>query len=231
MSKTYEDEVSQIDGAIAKSRAQWQLNFLSYMDYNDVSQIIRLHIYRKWDQWDQEKPIGPWLNKIIKNQIINMRRNNYGRLAPPCSNCPCNQGAGLCSLTVSGKQDSNCSEFLSWAKKKKRGHEMKIAKPITDAMPVQPSTSHRESSFDINKSAEKVHQEVIPKLNCIQKKVYTLVYIQHFSDEEAARRLKFKTSEKDRFPGYRQMNNIKKQLMEKVRIALTELDVVYEPSK
>ena len=41
------------------------------MDYDDVSQIIRLHIYKKWDMYDPAKPLAPWLNRIITNQIKN----------------------------------------------------------------------------------------------------------------------------------------------------------------
>ena len=80
-SSTYEDYSDIIDSELAKRRNNWFLNSVSWIDFDDVSQIIRAHIHRKWDQWDQSRPIKPWLNKIISNQfsslvsILRVRRN------------------------------------------------------------------------------------------------------------------------------------------------------------
>ena len=46
----FEDKSEEIDGEIAKRKGKWQLNALSYMDFDDVSQLLRLHIFSKWDK-------------------------------------------------------------------------------------------------------------------------------------------------------------------------------------
>ena len=68
------------------------------MDYDDVCQIIRLHIYKKWHLWDQSRPFKPWASMIISNQIKNLIRNNYSSFAKPCLRCPHNMGATSCEL-------------------------------------------------------------------------------------------------------------------------------------
>ena len=69
---TFEECYSIIDEEIKKRRSKWSLTSLSWMDYDDVSQIIRTHIFKKWHLFDHEKPLGPWLNRIITNQIKNL---------------------------------------------------------------------------------------------------------------------------------------------------------------
>ena len=61
----YEDRSEAIDNEIRKRRGKWRLTSLAWIDFDDVSQIIRIHIYKKWEQWDQERPLLPWINKII----------------------------------------------------------------------------------------------------------------------------------------------------------------------
>ena len=74
----YEDFSDVIDQELYKRKNNWFLTSVAWIDFDDVCQIIRAHIYKKWEQWDQERPIKPWLNKIISNQFKNILRNNYG---------------------------------------------------------------------------------------------------------------------------------------------------------
>ena len=106
---TYEDKFETVDNEIRKRYYKWHLHALAWLDFDDVSQIIRAHIYKKWDQWDQQRPIEPWVNKIISNQLKNILRNNYSNFARPCISCKHNQSkeqssgqiANLCSFLVS----------------------------------------------------------------------------------------------------------------------------------
>ena len=66
---TYADKKAEIDEELKKRRHKWYLNSLGWFDFEDVEQIIRVHIHKKWDQWDQSRPLKPWMNKIITNQI------------------------------------------------------------------------------------------------------------------------------------------------------------------
>ena len=103
----YEDFHQIIDQELSKRKKNWFLNSVAWIDFDDVCQIIRAHIYKKWSHWDQSRPIKPWLNKIIANQMKNILRNHYSNYARPCLNCPFNNDAqmNLCSFTKSGNQD------------------------------------------------------------------------------------------------------------------------------
>ena len=61
---------------------------MPWIAFEDVEQIIRVHIYQKWSQWDQKRDLKPWINKIITNQFKNILRNYYLNFAKPCSSCP-----------------------------------------------------------------------------------------------------------------------------------------------
>ena len=54
-------------------------------------------------------------------------------------------------------------------------------------------------------------------LKAVEWKVYNYLYIQHKSEEEVAKLMNYKTSEKNRVPGYKQIKNIKKSIIEKVK--------------
>ena len=62
--QTFEENIEIIDEEIAKRRSTWRLDAIAWMDYDDVSQILRTHIYRKWDQWDQRRSLKPRRGKL-----------------------------------------------------------------------------------------------------------------------------------------------------------------------
>ena len=70
----FEDLIEQIDLEIKKRKSKWNLTALSWMDFDDVSQILRIHIFKKWHLYDIKKPLNPWINRIISNQIKNLIR-------------------------------------------------------------------------------------------------------------------------------------------------------------
>ena len=124
---TYNDKKDIIDIELKKRRGKWFLNSVSWIDFDDVCQIIRAHIYKKWEQWDQARALEPWLNRIISNQLKNILRNNYSNFSRPCLNCPFNQSKGpsesdapgeLCGFTPSGLQCSECPLYKKWEKTK-----------------------------------------------------------------------------------------------------------------
>ena len=78
----YEDKVDVIDGELKKRKHKWHLNAVAWFGFEDVEQIIRFHIFKKWDQWDQKRPLEPWVNKIISNQLKNIFLKNENLVAP-----------------------------------------------------------------------------------------------------------------------------------------------------
>ena len=59
-------------------------------------------------------------------------------------------------------------------------------------------------------------------LKPVEWRVYELLYIQNKSESEVAKQMGYKTSERNRQPGYKQIKNIKKAIMNKVRKFITE---------
>ena len=65
--KIFEDCIDIINQEISKRRNKWTLTSIAWMDFDDISQILKIHIYKKWHLYDSSKPLAPWLNRIISN--------------------------------------------------------------------------------------------------------------------------------------------------------------------
>jgi len=122
--KEYEQSLPVIDEQLNKRSDQWKLTSLSWMDYDDVKQIIRIHIFNKWEQYDPTKPLAPWVNKIITHQIKNIIRNNFSNFASPCSKCPASLPDGGCEVYET--QCEKCPIFNHWNKRKKDAYNIKV---------------------------------------------------------------------------------------------------------
>lgn len=57
-------------------------------------------------------------------------------------------------------------------------------------------------------------------LKPLEWKVYKLIYIQGVSEEEAAKEMGYKTTEKNRSPGYKQIKNVQKKIINKAKEAI-----------
>ena len=216
--KTFEESIDIIDGELLKRKNRWSLTSLSWMDYDDVSQIIRIHIYKKWDMYDPEKPLAPWLNRIISNQIKNIIRNNYGNYARPCLKCAASDGEDGCEIYK--KQCNDCPLYAHWFQNKKRAHDTKL--PVSLENHPQEISNKPLDSFDIEQEAQSLHRHMQNTLKPIEWRVYELLYIQNKTENEVARVLGYRTSEKNRQPGYKQIKNIKKSIMTKVKKFILE---------
>lgn len=216
--KTFEECIDIIDAELIKRKNRWSLTSLCWMDYDDVSQIIRLHIYKKWDMYDPAKPLAPWLNRIITNQIKNLIRNNYGNYARPCLKCAASDGEDGCEIY--NKQCNDCPLYAHWFKNKKRAHDTKL--PVSLENHPQEIYNKPLDNFDIELEAESLHKNMKKILKPVEWRVYELLYIQNKSESEVAKQMGYKTSERNRQPGYKQIKNIKKAIMNKVRKFITE---------
>ena len=56
-------------------------------------------------------------------------------------------------------------------------------------------------------------------------KVYEALYVKNKSEEEVAKIMKYKTNEANRVPGYKQIKNIKKSIINKVKNVLEKGDL------
>ncbi len=221
MKAAFEDKREDLDQLLLKYRPKWQLSALAWLDYDDVCQIIRLHIYNKWHLWDQSRPFKPWASMIISNQIKNLIRNNYTSFAKPCLRCQYNMGGTLCDWTKSGDQDRTCADFEKWKKKKERAYNIKLPLTLDDGVATQ-NTSSIKDQVDYGISSNRLHELVMTQLSERHKAIYAMLYIEHKDEKEVAKKFGFKgDSTKRKTIRYKQISNLKKKFY---RIAIKILE-------
>lgn len=223
----FEECIDIINSEILKRKHRWHLTAITWMDFDDVSQKLRLHIYKKWDKWNHKRPLQPWLNQVINNQMTNMLRNNYSNFSRPCLKCKFNTGENRCELY--GMQSNLCRDYATWEKNKKPAHDVKF--PISMNSPV-----HKESEMTIENyigttelfsSIEDIlpsfHEVMKRNLNNIEWKVYDYMFLQNLTEEDIAKKMGYKLSLKEGRPAYRQINKIKSKIIQKARLLVSEV--------
>ena len=214
----FEDCIEKIDLEINKRRSRWNLTALSWMDFDDVSQIIRIHIFKKWHLYDQSKSLAPWINTLISNQIKNLIRNNYGNYCRPCLKCAAAESDSLCYIY--GTQNSSCPLFAQWEKTKKAAYLTKLPAPLES---VEHETEKIElKEFDFDTVLKRLNDQLKERLKVNEWIVYENLYLKNKSEQEVAKILGYKTSEKNRSPGYKQIKNIKKSIIDKAKEIVSE---------
>ena len=214
----FEDCIESIDAEINKRRGRWNLTALSWMDFDDVSQIIRVHIFKKWHLYDQSKSLAPWINTLISNQIKNLIRNNYGNYCRPCLKCAAAESDSLCYIY--GTQCSSCPLFAQWEKTKKAAYLTKLPTPLES---VEHEMENIElSDFDFDTVLKRLNSKLRAVLKPNEWVVYENLYLNNKSEQEVAKILGYKTSEKNRSPGYKQIKNIKKSIIDKAKEIVAE---------
>lgn len=223
-SPSFEDCLSVIDAEIAKRRHKWNLSSITWMDYDDVSQIIRIHIYKKWNQYQAERPLVPWLNSIITNQIRNLIRNHYSNYARPCLKCAAAVDQDRCRIYET--QCSDCPLYSYWQKRKQPATQIKI--PVSMENHAHEVKSIFDDSTDVSRHVDTVHAKMKEILKPLEWQVYEGLFISHKNEAEVAKELGYISNERGRNPGYKQIKNIRKTIILKVKQCLAngEIDIV-----
>ena len=230
---SFEEKIDVIDRELKKRKYKWHLYAVPSIDYDDVEQIIRLHLYKQWHKWDQSKPLEPWLNTIISRQMINILRDNYSSYTRPCLQCASNQGNDLCAIYK--KQCSDCSLYAKWEKTKKNAFHVKM--PISydneDNSGITFQLENQKDSFiDYDECSKKIHKKVIEKLPKNEIKVYKLMVVEQRDDSEVASILGYKqslnASGKNR---YKQLEKYKKKFVILARKIIKEEGIGYDGEK
>ena len=171
--------------------------------------------------YDPIKPLGPWLNRIISNQIKNLIRNHYGNYSRPCLRCAAAEGDSLCEIYQ--KQCASCPLFAEWEKNKKKAYDIKI--PLSIENHAHEVKSLSESNFDVEDNAQKLHAKMKEILKPLEWKIYVYLYIENKDEKEVAKLMGYRTSEKNRTPGYKQIKNLKKSIITKVKKVLDKKEI------
>lgn len=193
----FESRLEYIDEQIARRRNKWNLNGLGWMDFDDVSQIIRTHIYVKWGQWDQEQPLGPWVNKVISNQIRNIIRNNY----------------------------KNCSKDLTEKQKDRQEQKKNVRMPLSWEFHFFEISNRKCDEIPLESIIEEIKAYMKDEVEDKYYKAFLMLYFSESSEEDVAKFLGYKSNEPKRKAGYKQIRNLKNMFKEKVLKILREQDI------
>jgi len=220
---TFEECIDIIDVEIVKRRGKWNLTSLSWIDFEDVSQIIRIHINEKWAQYDPDKPLRPWLNRIISNQLKNIIRNNYTNYTRPCLRCAAAEGDSGCRIYVT--QCNECPLYGHWEKRKLNAFNLKM--PLSLENHQQEVNSIFDDFMDFDEKIEQLNKKMKEILKPNELMVYESLFILKETELTVAKKLGFKTTEAKRSPGYKQIQNIKKQIIKKAKSLIDKGDIEF----
>tara|TARA_R110000772_G_scaffold115621_9_gene220485 strand:+ start:477 stop:1148 length:672 start_codon:yes stop_codon:yes gene_type:complete len=220
----FENKLQEIEIALERKRSKWDLDAVAYIDYDDIKQVIMTHIYKKWHLWDQSKPVEPWLNRVVSNQFKNLLRNHYGNFVRPCLRCEFNNGGDGCSKTKTSIQDNSCFEYKDWSLKKKAAYDIKLA--VTMENHSFEIGSKQDNFLDLEKATIKLTAAMKPYLNDRHFIAFKMLFVDNSSEEDVAKYLGFKTSEKKRSAGYKQIKNLKKIFHSKAKQIIQEKDIL-----
>ena len=219
--QSFESNIAIVDEEIRKRKSKWTLAALSWIDFEDVEQILRIHIYKKWSLYDHKKPLAPWLNIIISNQIKNIIRNNYGNYARPCLKCAAAEWDDSC--TIYGEQCKKCPMYAHWESNKKDAFNTKITLPLENH--IKEVHDMTNEGFDLLRSTHSLSSALKKVLKPAEWMVYEMLCLKNQKEEEVAKLLGFKTTEKNRSPGYKQIKNLKRSILIKAKKCITNGEV------
>ena len=210
---SFEDKIDEIDTALERKRTKWNLDAVTYIDYDDIKQVIMTHIYKKWHLWDQSKPIEPWLSRVVANQFKNLLRNHYGNFANPCTE----QHHG-------DHDELTCPVCKKWRQKKKSAYDIKLAVPMENH--IDEVADRKDNFVDLDASTQKLKLKMKLQLNTRHFTAFEMLFIQNKPEQDVAKFLGFKSSEKKRSAGYKQIKNLKLLFQEKAKKIIEEEDVI-----
>ncbi|NBP00127.1 MAG: sigma-70 family RNA polymerase sigma factor [Proteobacteria bacterium] len=218
---SFEESIDQINSEILKRKSKWNLTAIAWMDFYDVSQILRFHIYKKWHLYDSSKPLAPWINRIISNQIKNLIRNNYSNFTRPCLKCNAAENEDGCAIYTT--QCSACPLYANWEKNKKNAHDAKLTLSVENY--AKEINNIPNDNLNLEISAKNIHTKMENILKPIEWKIYKHLYIEGRTEEQVAKLMGYRTSEKNRIAGYKQIKNVKKSIIFKVKKHLYNGDI------
>mgnify|MGYP001559138547 CR=1 FL=1 len=212
--RQFEDCYDEIIKIIKGQRHKWQLDSIAWLDYSDIEQILLRHIWLKWGQYDQSKSLGGWVVTIVKNQMINLSRNVYQSFVSPCHGCASAEGGNLCRLFETS-ENPTCPLYARWIKTKQSAYNTKL--PVALENHTQEVFDLPSTELDYDKIIPQFHIKIRKLLSGYEYKIYKMLYIDNIDEEKAAQILNYKTTEPGRYPGYKQLRQVKNRIMEKAQ--------------
>ena len=150
----------------------------------------------------------------VSNQIKNLIRNHYGNFTRPCLKCEAADGEASCKIYK--EQCSDCPLYEKWERSKKSAYNIKIPLALEDHSFEVNSIKINDAST-LENNIKKLHLKMKEVLRPNEWIVYETLYVENLDEQEAAERLGLKSNERNRKPGYKQIQNIKKSILKKVK--------------
>ena len=79
----------------------------------------------------------------------------------------------------------------------------------------------------IDNATRRLHEEMKKQLTERNFKIYEMLFVKNMTDEEVAKELGYKTSEKNRKAGYKQIKNLKTKFHKQAKKILGTKDIFY----
>jgi hypothetical protein len=133
-------------------------------------------------------------------------------------------GDNLCAATSNGIQNSSCAVYAKWTKRKQSGYGIKLPLPMENH--TQEVNQKHDSGIDFCDSVLKLNDLLKKQLSEPHYTVYIMLFFEHKSEEEVAKFMGYKSNEKNRKAGYKQIKNLKKMLKEKAENIINEYDII-----
>lgn len=83
-----------------------------------------------------------------------------------------------------------------------------------------------ETKIDFSGSITRLNEILKYELSEQHYRVYMMLFFENASEDEVAKFMGFKSNEKNRAAGYKQIKNIKKMLKEKVQDVISKHDII-----
>jgi hypothetical protein len=216
---TFEEALPRIQILLNKNKYKWRLSALTWLDFSDISQIILIHLFKKWPLYDQTQELEPWCNVIICNQLLNLQRNYFYSSARPCLRCAANEGGELCSIYE--KQCNSCLIYSKWEHTKKSAQDINL--PVSMVNHENEVHEKINESFNIEKGTELIHSKMKELLKSQDYTIYKNLYIKHLSDNETLEKMGYKNNNKSKV-GYTILNQTKKRIILIVKEAMKDME-------
>lgn len=215
----YELHKEVIEREVNKRRGKWQLDSLHFVTWDDIRQVLLLHVVRKIHLWKPEiKPLPNYLHGLLGNRIKNIIRDYYGNAQNPCVRCVHNTGGERCAVFKT-QNNSSCSLFSKWNISKRYKLEIAFALSQDAEIPGEEYSSlkheltSRECNFlDFEIKIPEFNSLLKAKLRPLEWKAYTYLFIDHLSDIQTAKQLGYDTTGGKSSGGYKNILKIKTKI-------------------
>ena len=115
------------------------------------------------------------------------------------------------------------NSYSNWVKTKKQAYDAKLPVSLDDYSHEINSAEYK--GIDIMPLLEKLNKKMEHILKPAEWKIYEALYIKNMSEEETATLMGYKTNEKNRVPGYKQIKNVKKAIIVKAKKMLDDGEI------